>query len=58
MDKMESQNKEFDAVDGLSKAFRRIQLTPIVDDDYPEIRFVYEQSIKTLIEALKQNGRI
>lgn len=56
MDKVALQNAEFDAVDKLAKQWRRLQLTPVVDDDYPEIRFEYEQAMRSLIDALKANG--
>ena len=55
---IETQNKEFDAVDALSKQWRRIQLTPVVDDDYPEVRFDYEQAMHSLIDAIRANGRL
>lgn len=58
MDKIELQNKEFDAVAELSEQYRRITLTPVVDDDYPAVRYDYERAVKAAIEAFKANGRI
>lgn len=57
-DAIDRQNVEFEAVDELAKQWRRLQMTPIVDDDYPEIRFEYEQAMQSLIEALRVNRRI
>lgn len=57
MDRFALQNKEFDAVVELAKQMRRIELTPIVDDDYPEVRHCYESAVRSLIAAFKANGR-
>lgn len=57
-DKMKLQSNEFDAVLRLRDQYRRIELTPVVDDDYPEVRYGYESAIKELIEAMIANGRI
>jgi hypothetical protein len=54
-DAIDRQNKEFEAVRGLAEQYRRITLTPIVDDDYPEVRFAYDQAVRTFIDALKVN---
>lgn len=56
--KLETQSKEFDAVAELAKQYRRITMTPIVDDDYPEVRRDYERALSGLIAALRANGRI
>ena len=58
MEKMERQNKEFDAVQRLTQEYRRIQLTPVVDEDYPAVRHGYEGAVYSLIKAFKENGRI
>jgi hypothetical protein len=52
------QNAEFDAVGELAEQYRRIQLTPIVDDDYPEVRHHYESAMRCLVRAIKANGRL
>lgn len=58
MDKrIAQQNKEFDAVAELAKQYRRITMTPVVDDDYPEVRHDYEHAVLDVIDAFKQNGR-
>lgn len=51
------QNAEFDAVSELSRQWRRIQLTPVVDDDYPEVRHGYESAVRAFLEACHKNGR-
>lgn len=56
MDSIEKQNKEFDALDHLIKAYRN--LPPVVDDDYPEMRHYYESSMNHFISAIRNNGRI
>jgi hypothetical protein len=55
--KIEAQNKEFDAVNALSVQWRRIQMTPVVDNDYPAVRFDYERAVTNLIEAFRNNRR-
>lgn len=56
-ERMELQNKEFDAVRRLAAQMRRIELTPIVDDDYPEVRFGYEGAAEDVLSAFIANGR-
>lgn len=57
-DRMQSQKDEFDAVADLAKQYRRIEMTPIVDDDYPEVRNGYEGAMNRLLRAIKANGRV
>jgi cation diffusion facilitator CzcD-associated flavoprotein CzcO len=57
MNKMEAQKKEFDAVEKLAERYRAITTTPIVDDDYPEVRFYYERAVRDVIDAFRTNGR-
>ena len=57
MDRIALQNKEFDALDKLAKQWRRLQMTPVVDDDYPEVRHDYEGALSTFLTACKKNGR-
>lgn len=52
------QNTEFDAVRDLSEQYRRITLTPVVDDDYPSVRHDYERAVAVTLDAFRQNGRI
>ena len=56
-DRVDRQNKEFAAVQNLAKQMRRIELTPPVDDDYPEVRHDYESAIREAMQAFKANGR-
>lgn len=56
-DKIQLQREEFDAVQELSKQMRRIELTMIVDDDYPAVRHDYERAVREIVEAFKANGR-
>lgn len=57
MKRIALQNAEFDAVAELSKQHGRIQLTPVVDDDYPAVRQNYELAVAMLLAAFKRNGR-
>jgi hypothetical protein len=57
-DKMQTQRDEFDAAEAFAKALERHNATPIVDDDYPEVRHAYEGALARLIEALKANNRL
>jgi hypothetical protein len=51
------QNAEFDALENLTRQWRRIQMTPVVDDDYPEVRHGYEGALASFLSACKANGR-
>ena len=55
--RIDLQNKEFDAVAELAEQYRRITLTPVVDDDYPEVRYDYERAVRALMTAFKANKR-
>ncbi len=57
-DRFALQNREFAAGQLFSDALRAHDLTPIVDDDYPEIRNRYESAVNTLIRAFTDNGRL
>jgi hypothetical protein len=54
--RMEAQRNEFAALKKLHKAF--VNLPPIVDDSYPELRRVYEQELTNFLHALIANQRI
>lgn len=58
MSTIQSQNDEFEAVAKLALQYERLTKTPVVDDDYPEVRHAYEGAIRAVIAALKANGRI
>ena len=57
MDRMTLQTVEFDAAAKLAEQYRRITLTAIVDDDYPEVRHGYESAVAAFLEACAANGR-
>jgi hypothetical protein len=53
---IETQSAEFDAVAELVKRYRA--LPAVVDDDYPEMRHYYESAMRSLIDAIRANGRL
>jgi hypothetical protein len=57
-DRMQRQTDEFDACAKLAEQYRRITMTPIVDDDYPSVRRDYEHALGLFIKALEANGRL
>lgn len=56
-DRMKLQRAEFDAADELANAIRAHGMTPVVDDDYPEVRHRYEGALQTFLRAIRANGR-
>lgn len=56
-DRMALMRAEFDAADKLAEQLRRHNMTPVVDDDYPEVRHNYESALAAFLEAMKANGR-
>lgn len=56
-DRMKTQRAEFDALDALIQANRALDVTAVVDDDYPEVRHVWEGALATFVAAMKANGR-
>lgn len=57
-DRIDLMNEEFNAARELSKQMRRIEMTPVVDDDYPEVRFDYDQAARSFIDAYKANREV
>lgn len=55
MKRLELQNAEFDALRALGEKFRNLERTPVVDDDYPEVRHYYESALRAFVAALKAN---
>lgn len=55
--RLDLQNAEFDAVRELAMQMRRIEMTPVVDDDYPEVRYGYEGAVDGAMVAFRNNGR-
>lgn len=58
MNDMELQRAEFDAADEFAKQLTRHNRTPVVDDDYPEVRSAYEGALHRFIRAMQANGRL
>ena len=56
-DRMQLQGEEFDAAFKFRTALNALGQTPVVDDDYPEVRHRYEGALATFIAAMKANGR-
>lgn len=54
---LELQNQEFSAANELCKQVARHAQTPVVDDDYPEVRHAYESALAAFVEAMRRNGR-
>jgi hypothetical protein len=56
-DRIELQNKEFAAMNELAKQWRRLQMTPPVDDDYERVRFEYDQARRSFNDAQTANDQ-
>lgn len=54
---MKLQRAEFDAVKNLADRYHAVTLTPIVDEDYPEVRHYYEGAVLRVLDAFRENGR-
>lgn len=54
---IDPQKAEFDAVDHMVNEYHRVCSTPIVDDDYPQVRAGYESAVRALIDAMRINHR-
>jgi hypothetical protein len=54
---IKEQREEFDAADRFAKELRRVSMTAVVDDDYPEVRHDYESALANLFLAMKKNDR-
>jgi hypothetical protein len=54
---VQTQKAEFDAAKALSEALRAHDMTPVVDDDYPEVRHRYESALAELLRTMRENGR-
>lgn len=49
---------ELAAIEEANKQVRRLRMTPPVDDDFPQVKFEYDWSIRSLVDALRANGRL
>src|SRR5579863_8864575 len=54
-DCMDLQGKEFDAAAEFVKHHRRITMTAVVDDDYPEVRYGYDSALRALMRVALAN---
>jgi hypothetical protein len=55
-ERFDRQLAEFDAAEELMKHYKRIQMTAIVDDDYPEVRHGYDAAARAFVTAALLNG--
>ena len=55
--RMAAQSEEFRAAAIFGQETARCTQTPVVDDDYPHRRHMYEAALRNLIDAMKANGR-
>lgn len=55
-DKIKLQSRIFLAVDDLARQNVRLSMTPIVDDDYPQVRHDWESALSTVIDAMRVAG--
>jgi len=51
------QNAEFHAFERLAKTYKSLIMTPVVDDDYPAVRFNYETELRGFLVAMANNNR-
>lgn len=56
-DRMKTQSLEFAAFAAATISFDSMCKTPIVDDDYPQVRHRFEQDLTTLVSAMRENER-
>ena len=56
-DRIIRQSAEFGALEALASAYKALTYTPVVDDDYPEVRHRYERCLQTFLSACRANGR-
>jgi hypothetical protein len=57
-DRIELQNREFNALEKLIEKYKIMCKVAVVDDDYPEVRHYYESALKDFLDALRNNGRL
>jgi hypothetical protein len=54
-DDFEKQSQEFESMEELAEQWRKLQMTAIVDDDYPEIRDQWELALAHFLRAVFEN---
>lgn len=57
MPDFDTQKSEFEELNRLLKSYNRLCYTPIVDDDYHQIRYLYERDLQLFLIACRHNGR-
>lgn len=57
LERLDKQNREFDALTELGKAWSTLQQVAVVDDEYPAYRHKYEGALKTFLDAVRANNR-
>lgn len=55
VDRIDLQNAEFAAVSRLVSHYRKVTLTPPVDDNYPQVRRDYDRALADLIKKVRKN---
>lgn len=56
-DPMQTQRDEFEALHKMIEQKRRLDMTAVVEDDYPVIRRGFEVALHDYVKAMKANGR-
>ncbi len=56
--RMKLLDAELGAIEAAAEQVRRLRCTPPVDDDFPEVKHAYDGSVRTLVNALRNNGRL
>ena len=51
---MKALDDELAAIEHAAKQANRLRLTPPVDDDFPRVKFEYDQSVRSLIDVLRR----
>lgn len=54
---VESFSAEIEAARELRRQLGRIEMTPPVDDDFPQVKYEYDQAVRSFLEAAARNGR-
>lgn len=54
-DRIALMNAELDAAERFNQARNRMNLTPVVDDDYEEMRHYYNSTLREFLRAIKKN---
>lgn len=55
---MKKLDVELAAIEAAAVQVRRLRMTAPVEDDFPQVKFEYDQSVRSLVDALRANGRL